>query len=126
MRLLNRRNFLQDSSALAAALAGAGLLHGAAEEKKEEAKRGDVNDRLSVAVVGVNGRGMSHVGGFAGKNNCQITTVCDADEAVIGPAMKAVERAQGKAPRYEQDLRKLLDDKSIDVISIATPNHWHA
>ncbi len=128
MRVFNRREFLHDSSALAAALAGAGLLGGAADaaEKKEVAKRQDVNDRLHVAVVGVHGRGMSHVGGFANKHNCVITTICDADEAVIGPAMKAVEKAQGKAPRYEQDLRKLLEDKSIDIITIATPNHWHS
>jgi predicted dehydrogenase len=128
MRIVSRREFLHDSSTLAAALAGAGLFGAAATaaEKKEEAKRQDVNDRLHVAVVGVHGRGMSHVGGFAGKNNCLITTVCDADEAVIGPAMKAIEAVQGKQPKYEQDIRKLLEDKSIDVISIATPNHWHA
>jgi predicted dehydrogenase len=128
MRIVSRREFLHDSSTLAAALAGAGLLGAAAgaAEKKEEARRQDVNDRLHVAVVGVHGRGMSHVGGFANKNNCIVTTVCDADEAVIGPAMKAVENAQGKPPKYEQDIRRVLEDKSIDIVSIATPNHWHA
>jgi predicted dehydrogenase len=128
MRFLSRRDFLQDSSALAAALAGAGLLGGAATaaEKKEEARRQDVNDRLHVAVVGVHGRGMSHVQGFAGSHNCIVTTICDADEAVIGPAMKYVEAKQGKPPKYEQDIRKLLEDKSIDIVTIATPNHWHA
>ena len=79
-----------------------------------------------VAVVGVRGRGMSHVGGFLGKNNCEITTVCDCDEAVIGNAMKAIEKAQGKAPKYEKDIRKVVEDKDIDIVSIATPNHWHA
>jgi predicted dehydrogenase len=128
MRFLNRRQFLHDSSTLAATLAGAGLLGGAAEAaaEKKEARKEDTNDRLHVAVVGVHGRGMSHVEGFANKNNCIVTTICDADEAVIGPAMKAVEKAQGKAPKYEQDLRKLVEDKSIDIITIATPNHWHA
>jgi predicted dehydrogenase len=129
MRSVNRREFLEDSSLLAA-LAGAGLLGSTATaaEKKEEAKKQDASDRLHVAVIGVNGRGMSHVGAFAGNNklNTVITTICDADEAVIGKAMKAVEDAQGKAPKYEQDLRKLLDDKSIDIITIATPNHWHS
>jgi predicted dehydrogenase len=124
MRFLNRRQFLHDSSTLAAALAGAGLL--GAAEKKEEARKQDANDRLHVAVIGVNGRGLSHVDGFANKNNCLVTTICDADEAVIGKAMRLAEARQGKAPKYEQDLRKVLEDKSIDVVSIATPNHWHA
>jgi predicted dehydrogenase len=124
MRFLNRRQFLHDSSTLAAALAGAGLL--SAAEKKEEARKQDANDRLHVAVIGVHGRGLSHVDGFANKNNCLVTTICDADEAVIGNAMRLAEARQGKAPRYQQDLRKVLEDKSIDVVSIATPNHWHA
>src|SRR5205085_5345891 len=53
-------------------------------------------------------------------------TICDVDQAVIGRAMKFVEEKQGKAPKYEQDLRRVMEDKSIDVVSIATPNHWHA
>jgi predicted dehydrogenase len=129
MRFLNRRQFLNDTSALAA-LAGTGLLAGAAEaaDAKEEARKRDVNDRLHVAVIGVHGRGMAHVGAFAGssKKNTIVTTICDADQAVIGRAMKMVEDRQGKAPKYEQDLRKVLEDKSIDIVSIATPNHWHA
>lgn len=129
MRSVNRREFLQDSSLLAA-LAGAGLLGSTATaaEKKEEAKKQDANDRLHVAVIGVHGRGMSHVGAFAGRSklNTIITTICDADEAVIGRALKEVEDRQGKAPKYEQDLRKVMEDKSIDIVTIATPNHWHS
>src|SRR5207244_6598491 len=60
------------------------------------------------------------------KRNTVTTHVCDADEGVIGLAMKAVESKQKKAPKFEQDIRKLLEDKSIDIVSIATPNHWHA
>jgi predicted dehydrogenase len=127
MRSLSRREFFHDSAALAAALAGAAALdpYAAAAEEKA-AKKGDKNDQLQVAVIGVNGRGNDHVRGLAGKHNCVVTTICDADEAVIGKAMKSAERAQGKAPKYVQDLRKVLDDKSIDIVSIATPNHWHA
>ncbi len=127
MGSINRREFLQDSAFLAAALAGTGVAGGArAAEKAATAKKGGAADRLRVAVVGVNGRGMSHVGGFANRHNCVITTICDADSGVIGRAMKAVERAQGKPPRYEQDVRKLVEDKDIDIITIATPNHWHS
>src|SRR5690348_15366702 len=128
MGSINRRTFLQDSALAAAALtlAGTAKSAGAAEKVVRAAKKGQVNDQLRVAVIGVNGRGMSHVHGFANKNNCVVTAICDADEGVIGRAMKAVERAQGKAPKFEQDLRRVVEDKNIDVISIATPNHWHA
>jgi predicted dehydrogenase len=92
---------------------------------------------LRVAVIGVRGRGFEHLGGLDDKgndnagflrkaNNCEVVTICDCDEGVIARAMKAVEKAQGKPPRFEKDLRKVLSDPSIDVISIATPNHWHA
>ena len=125
MPSISRRDFLQDSALAAAALAGAGI---AAEAHAEAAaaKKGQINDQLRVAVVGVHGRGKEHLPGFAGRNNCVITTICDADSAVIGDAMKYVENKQGKAPKFEQDIRKVVEDKDIDVVTIATPNHWHA
>jgi predicted dehydrogenase len=123
MRFLNRRDFLQDTAALAAAMAGATA---AVADEKPVVKKGPANDKLRVAVVGVNGRGMSHVSGFANRNNCVVTTICDCDEAVIGRAMKTVERAQGQAPKFEQDIRKIVENKDIDIVSIATPNHWHS
>jgi predicted dehydrogenase len=128
MRQLSRRDFLTDSALGAAALALAGTAGsplGAAE--KAAGKKGDANDRLRVAVVGVRGRGMSHVEGYLNKDlNTVITHVCDCDTGVIGRAMNAVEKRQGKPPSFVQNFRKLLDDTSIDLISIATPNHWHA
>src|SRR5277367_6703056 len=126
MLFLNRRDFLKDSAVVAAALAQSSFLGKtvAADEKKVTKK--EVGDELRVAVVGVHGRGKEHVKGFAGKNGCVITTICDADEAVIGDAMKSAEKAQGKMPKYVQDIRKVVEDKDIDIISIATPNHWHA
>src|SRR5262245_37062451 len=96
---ISRRDFLHNSAAFAAALAGAAALGKPLAAAEEAAKKGQPNDRLNVAVVGVKGRGMSHVHGFAGKHNCVVTTVCDCDEAVIGPAMRDVEKAQGKAPK---------------------------
>jgi predicted dehydrogenase len=132
MRPIDRRQFLSESAFLAACAAAAGPFEsrlGAAEQARA-AKAGPANERLRVAVIGVNGRGRDHVGGFAGRHNCVVTTICDADPAVIGRAMKAAERAQkkgkGVTPRFEQDLRKVVADKDIDIVSIATPNHWHA
>jgi predicted dehydrogenase len=129
MSLRSRRDFLRDSAAIAA-VGGSGFLASSqafarAEDTKVAAK--GANDTLNIAVIGVHGRGKDHVKGLlAGKRNIQITTICDADEAVVGSVMSAVEKAQGKAPKFEQDLRRVMDDKSIDIVTIATPNHWHA
>src|SRR5262245_26339471 len=112
MRFLTRRGFLHESALLASAAA---ILANeppafAADEKKA---KDSVQEKLRVAVVGVRGRGMSHVGGFAGNNNCVVTTICDADEGVIGKAMEAVEKKQGKKPKFEKDIRKVVEDKEI-------------
>jgi predicted dehydrogenase len=125
---INRRQFLHESALLASAAA---VLRGldnpaAAEEAARAAKKGPASEKLRVAVVGVNGRGMSHVHGFANKYNCVVTTICDADQAVIARAMKHVKKEQGDEPKFEQDIRKVVADKDIDIIAIATPNHWHA
>jgi predicted dehydrogenase len=127
MDLFNRREFLNRSALLAAASASLGATAAtpstASGRPVATAAR---EDRLRVAVVGVRSRGMSHVQGFLGKNNCEITTVCDCDEAVIGNAMKAIEGKQGKAPAFVKDIRRVVEDKNVDIVSIATPNHWHA
>ena len=125
MDLFSRREFLDRSAILTAAVAAGSQTVTAAEEP-EPARRGSSNDKLRVAVIGVHGRGMSHVAGFAGKNNCEVATICDCDEAVVKRAIGAVEKAQKTAPKFERDIRKVMEDKSIDIVSIATPNHWHA
>ncbi|MCS6852075.1 MAG: Gfo/Idh/MocA family oxidoreductase [Gemmataceae bacterium] len=122
MSAMNRRDFLRESAAFAAAWAAAT----AAQPVPAAEPVGSANERLRVAVLGVNGRGLAHIDGFAGKHNCEVAIICDPDQAVIGRAMKAVEKAQGKPATYVQDLRRVMDDKSIDIVAIATPNHWHA
>ncbi|HEX4608114.1 MAG TPA: Gfo/Idh/MocA family oxidoreductase, partial [Urbifossiella sp.] len=129
MDLFSRREFLDRSAILAAATAALGPTARAQDAPRTAtavaAARG-ASDKLRVAVVGVRGRGMSHVSGFLGKNNCEITTVCDCDEAVIGNAMRSIEKVQGRAPTYQKDVRRVVENRDIDIVSIATPNHWHA
>jgi predicted dehydrogenase len=129
MRPFDRRDFLKSSlstAGLFALAAGANPLQ-AEEPEKPSSRSGDVNSRIRVAVIGVRGQGGSHVSGYtASKFNTEVAAICDVDEGVIGPRMKLVEEKQGKAPKYYKDIRKLLEDKSIDAVSIATPNHWHA
>lgn len=84
------------------------------------------NDRLNVAVVGVGGRGRYHVGQYAKRQDARVAAVCDVDTAQTERAVQIAEKAQGSKPKVYQDLRRLYEDKDIDAVSIATPNHWHA
>jgi predicted dehydrogenase len=128
MRTFDRRDFLKSSAGAAGLFALAAQFDSVrAEDKSEPTKNGSANEQIRIACIGVHGQGKSHVGGFAGsKFNTVVAAICDADEAVVGPAMKIAESKQGAAPKYFQDIRKLLEDKNIDAVSIAMPNHWHA
>ncbi len=120
-----RREFLENSmlAAAAAAMTGSGLVSTARADEQSSSP----NERLRVAVLGVNGRGASHLGGFAGRRDCEVVAVCDPDEEVgMTKGVAVIEQKTGKKPVFYQDLRKLLEDKSIDIVTIATPNHWHA
>ena len=81
---------------------------------------------MRVAVIRVRGRGLEHAFGFAGLKDVRITTICDVDSNVIGLASKGIALKYRAEPKYVQDLRRVFDDKEIDAVSIATPNHWHA
>ncbi len=84
------------------------------------------NDRLRVAVIGINGRGKDHIQGFMKQDNVEVATLCDVDNVVLQAGAKDFETKYNKKVNTEQDLRRVYDDKSIDAVSIATPNHWHA
>ncbi|WP_167617091.1 Gfo/Idh/MocA family protein [Maribellus sediminis] len=84
------------------------------------------NDRINAAVLGLNGRGKAHVSGLMNQENVQVTTLCDPDMNVLQERQKAFKEKYNKDVSLVQDLRRVFDDKDIDVVSIATPNHWHA
>ncbi|MGI8604604.1 MAG: Gfo/Idh/MocA family protein [Verrucomicrobiales bacterium] len=83
------------------------------------------SERVGIALVGAGGRGRGHLPSLLALSDVDVTAVCDVDESAAGEAMKAVERKTGRKPQYYRDYRKLLEDKSVDAVSIATPNHWH-
>ncbi|MBL8296201.1 MAG: Gfo/Idh/MocA family oxidoreductase [Bryobacterales bacterium] len=83
------------------------------------------NNRVRVACVGVRGQGRSHIREYAGMENVEIAAVCDVDERVLNERLTDIEKLGKKRPQGYTDLRKLLEDKSIDAVSIATPNHQH-
>jgi predicted dehydrogenase len=84
------------------------------------------NDVIRVAVLGIHGRGQSHIHEFGNNKSTTIAALCDVDSRLFDGSAKQIEKKTGKAPDCVGDLRRIMDDKSIDVVSIATPNHWHA
>ncbi|MFN3382220.1 MAG: Gfo/Idh/MocA family protein, partial [Runella zeae] len=84
------------------------------------------NDRLRVAVIGINGRGKNHISGFSSLENVEVATLCDVDNVVLQARAAEFEKTYNRKVKTEQDLRKVYEDKNIDAVSIATPNHWHA
>jgi len=118
--LSNRRLFLKTSALTAAALMApaASGLRGQTKNKP--------SDTVRVAVVGIRSRGKSHYRNFSRLANVEVKTLCDIDERLFPDAVKEVEALTGKRPKTVVDFRTVLDDKEIDAVAIATPDHWHA
>jgi predicted dehydrogenase len=110
-----RRNFLKASSAI---VAGSTFV---ISGTKASGNVIGANDRVRIGVAGVNGRGGQHISAWKGQKNVEIAALIDPDEKILGNRMKKIEGAKGYA-----DVRKALEDKNLDAISIATPNHWHS
>ncbi len=119
MKKRTRRQFLQDS--MFAAAAAAPFINGCAQEQRTSA-----NEKLLCAVIGCKGRGGSHIGAFSGRKDCQIAYIVDVDEKVGQNCCNSIEKKTGKRPKFVKDMRRVFDDKSVDIIGTATPNHWHA
>jgi len=83
------------------------------------------NDRINVGTIGLRGRGRNHIASFLAQPNCRVAAVCDIDQAQVGRAQRMLSDRNQPAAKTYQDLRRLFDDREIDVVSIATPNHWH-
>src|SRR5690606_8882547 len=84
------------------------------------------NDRINAAVLGIHGRGKSHISSFMAQDNVRIKTLCDPDMNLLTEGQKKFKEKYNQDIGIEQDLRRVYDDDDIDVVSIATPNHWHA
>src|SRR5258708_28742919 len=83
------------------------------------------NDRINIAVVGVGGRGTAHVNEYLKQNDAQLAAVVDVNQAAQERIQTLVEKQKGYKPKVFSDMREAYADKSIDAVSIATPNHWH-
>ena len=83
------------------------------------------NEKLVAGVIGINGMGMADIQAFLRQPNTECGAICDVDENVLNKRTAEIEKIQGKKPAVYKDFRKLLEDKSLDVIIIGTPDHWH-
>ncbi|MCX6625335.1 MAG: Gfo/Idh/MocA family oxidoreductase, partial [Acidobacteria bacterium] len=112
---MNRRHFL----AGAAALGGGSLLNASQNP-------GSASDRIRVAVIGMGWRGRDHMLTVPKVTGVEIVAFADPDQERLNERAAEFEKVTGKKPALYQDLRRVLEDKSIDAITVATPNHWHA
>jgi predicted dehydrogenase len=133
MSELSRRQFLHDSLLAAAAAGAAGVAPSLfAAEKTSTIEPKGPNEKLRFCVTGLNGQGKGHVGNLLDTKyttnhaEADIVAICDVDEKVGQKACEELEKKQGFKPKYYQDCRKMLEDKDIDCVSGAVPNHWHA
>ncbi len=111
---MQRRAFMVESGA-------AGLMAAASRKRIRGA-----NDRLRIAVCGVRGRGLAHLHAYAAMPGVEIAALCDVDENVLRWRLRTLQRLGVPRPAVYTDVRRLLENASLDAVSVATPNHWHA
>lgn len=119
MRQFNRRQFLQASILTTASVAAFPAL------RPLSARGQSANEAIRFAVVGFGGRGKSHIEGLREVPGCRMVALCDVDSTILQREMTNAEK-KGEQVKGYTDFRKLLEDKNIDVVTFATPNHWHS
>ena len=117
---ITRRHFFRDT-ALATAVASLPSAIAPAENTSRS-----VNERISLAVLGCRIRGQVHVHEYTRLPGCDVSYVCDPDRELAEKLAEQLADEQGYRPGTVQDMRHIFDDESVDAVSIATPNHWHA
>lgn len=121
MPTLTRRSFLKRTALAAGSYA---LISGTSSS----AQVLGANNRLRIVVAGLNGRGKSHITGWLEQENVEIAYLIDPDRQVLDRTMKALAEKQGGSTTCKAvtDVRRALEDPTVDALSIATPNHWHS
>jgi predicted dehydrogenase len=120
----SRRIFLKTAMAGTAGLAVGGKLLASDAGSYKSISR--ANELIRIAVIGCNSRGASMAGTFARQKNTEVIYICDVDDVAMQKGIKSVKEVTGKEPKGIKDFRKILDDKDLDAVYIAAPDHWHA
>ncbi|GAC1430254.1 MAG: Gfo/Idh/MocA family oxidoreductase [Chitinophagaceae bacterium] len=116
---MERRNFIKTGS-MAAAGVGLSTLHFPLFGRSVSP-----NEKVIIGVMGTNGRGLEHIKSYTKIPNVEIAYICDVEDGARAKGVNLVEKLTGKRPIAVTDVRKILDNKNIDAMSIATPDHWH-
>jgi predicted dehydrogenase len=122
---INRRNFLKQAGMAGMGLTVAGYFNPLTKASESPARKIGANDKITAAVIGTNGRGLAHIDCLTGLPGVEITYICDVDDRAIAKGIKEAAKRQNPEPKGLKDFRKMLKDKSVDVVTIATPDHWH-
>lgn len=127
MSKFTRRSFLEQTLLTASAAVAATRFspNVEADEATPKPAAGSPSERVGVAVVGLHNRGLVHVDSYSYDDSVDVVALCDVDDAMFGPAQKKLQERGRKPARQYTDIRKLLEDKDVQALSIATPNHWH-
>ncbi len=120
----SRRDFIRKTVSTSAALVAGGILPGFSARSYSSIM--GANERVNVALMGVNSRGLALADNFSSQANCEVLYVCDVDSRAADKCKGIVGVNQGRDPKLQPDFRKALEDKSVDAIVIAAPDHWHA
>lgn len=122
-----RRDFIKKVAVGSAGLAIGGTAFGFSAKSYKNIQ--GANDRIRMGIIGVNGRGNGMGRNFSQQKNVEVATVCDVDTRALEKAIKSIMSSNtppANTPKAEKDCRKVCEDKSIDAIYTATPDHWHA
>ena len=119
-----RRSFIKKTAIGASAVTIGGILPGFSA--KSYGSIIGANERLKVASMGVNSRGHAVGSNFALQPNCEVLYSCDVDTRASEKFINSIAKIQGKKPKHATDFRKALDDKDVDILIVAAPDHWHA
>ncbi len=120
----SRRKFIKNSVGTVAAVTAGGVLPGFSASSYASIL--GANDRLTVAVMGVHSRGLALSQNFARQQGCVVKHICDVDRNSAVRCVEAVGKIQKRPPENTPDFRKALEDRGVDIMVVATPDHWHA
>ena len=120
--MTKRRDFINKSALGVAGIVVGGMGFSAKSYKSIMGS----NERVNAAVIGIRNRGKVHYNALSKIPDVNIVSICDIDQRLIPEAQAEVEKLTGRKPSTETEYRKILERKDVDIVSIATPNHWHA
>jgi predicted dehydrogenase len=118
---LSRRGFVGSVG-----IGGAAALLAAGSAARSASAHAGPNDTVKLGLIGAGSRGGQLLGTFLDQSDCEVVSVCDVDDKHTSETAERIKKKYGHNPAVMRDYRAMLDDKGVDAVIIATPDHWHA